>query len=97
MANAYIPSANAYKVDTEGADLIMSHLTGGAIPVGSIRWDGMTTAGHQAIIKDADGDIIWQRTAQAANDPVEEYLYTWWRKGFAVTELGSGILWIHFR
>lgn len=79
-----------YIIDTAAAALV----TTDSVKVKSVRWEGGTTAGHQAIIKNASGEVLWQSRASGAQYVESELIERWWNGGFAVTTLQSGVLYI---
>jgi len=85
MANTLI--GKVWNIDTAGA----SPLTSARIRLWGVRWTGATTAGHEAIVHDKHGNIIWRSVANAANyveadGPNRVY------EGLIVPTLGSGTL-----
>jgi hypothetical protein len=61
--------------------------------VKSIRWVGATTAGHQCILKDAAGRVMWADIASGANYATESRVENIWN-GLTVDTLGSGKVYI---
>lgn len=86
-----------YVIDTAGAGTII----GTPLRIIKIRWTGATTAGHQAILQDQNGNLFWESVADAANY-VEESDFAKYNSqrnvinGFKVPTLGSGKLEIYF-
>lgn len=78
------------KIDTAGSSMIRS----GPVRVRSVRWVGATTAGHQAVIQDSDGRVLWESVAGGANNVEAEDIDRDWPRGFKVPTLGSGTLYI---
>ena len=66
----------------------------GRFKIVGVRWVGATTAGHTAVIKDVDGNIVWASIADAANFETETLLDQW-RDGITLDTLGSGIIYIN--
>jgi len=89
MANAL--NDRLWIVDTVDADVIDDQ----QMKVKSVRWVGATTAGHQAIIRDpVTNTTLWSGVATGANNSEAEFIESWWRNGFEVPTLSSGILYI---
>lgn len=86
MANQIAP--RHFLIDTPGATPVW--LSG--LSIASISWTRPTTAGHQAIVKNAAGTrVIFDATASEAND--NEAVYDLgWVEGLLVDTLGSGKL-----
>lgn len=63
-----------------------------------IRWVGATTAGHQVIIQDVNGRVLWESVAAGANNVESESqdAVGLWPTGFKVPTLGSGKLYIYY-
>lgn len=66
--------------------------------VASIRWTGASSAAHSVVLKDTDGNVLWEATSTAA-DYTEESTPSlnlpagqW--KGLVVDTLGSGKLYL---
>lgn len=78
-----------------------SVLTTTSYRIKKIRWVGATTAGHQAVIYDANSNLFWESVCPGANY-VEESDFTWDDSqrnvlaGFRVPTLGSGKLEIYY-
>lgn len=80
-----------WKVDTEDSDVVDDK----PMKVKTVRWVGATTAAHQAIIRDpVTNTTLWEGIATATNNSEAELIETWWRNGFEVPTLDSGILYI---
>lgn len=82
-------------VDTADAAAILSDWA----DVRSIQWIGGTTAGHEAIVQDKDGRVLWRRLATGANQNFDtEFEGRFGRhvNGLLVPTLQSGILYITF-
>ena len=63
-----------------------------------IRWVGVTTAGHECKLTEADGRVKWHAKADAANREVSDVLTldeNLW-DGIALTVLGSGTVYLEF-
>lgn len=82
-----------YIIDTAGATTIIST----RVWVTGIRWVGATTAGHQAVIQDANGRVLWEAIAGTTNWDEESFIPMVWRDGFKVSTLTSGKLYIYTR
>lgn len=89
MANSLIHSP--YIIDTAAADMV-SIVT---LTIQAIRWVGATTAGHTAVIQDADGRVLWSGIAGTTNWDEESRIPHRWPGGFKVPTLASGILYIY--
>lgn len=87
MANSKT-KAGKYFVDTAGAAMVTTE----TVKIKSIRWEGGTTAGHQAIVQDDQGGVIWQSVASGANYVESELIERWFIGGFKVPTLQSGRL-----
>ena len=93
-------SKNPWVVDTASATAILTSWAA----VAQIQWIGATTAGHEAIIQDQDGRVLWRRLAQGANQNFETVYAEAGQhggrgrnvNGLLVPTLGSGILYITF-
>ena len=83
MKPIIVSAASADKQDN--GDTFISH----------IRWVGATTAAHEAIIKDGNGDVFWRSVANAANYVESDHLERTALEGFSVPTLGSGTLYIY--
>lgn len=89
MANAL--NDRMWVVDTVDADVIDAK----NMKVKSVRWVGATDAGHQAIIRDPVlNTTLWEGIGTGVNNSEAELKETWWRNGFEVPTLDSGILYI---
>ena len=86
---------NPWVVDTAGSAAILTDFA----EVRSIQWIGATTAGHEAIVQDQSGQVIWRRLAQGANQNFDtEFEGRRGRlvNGLLVPTLASGTLYITF-
>lgn len=59
-----------------------------------IRWVKPTTVGHDCVIQNNAGDVLWASTATVANDVEKDGSRRLWPGGFKVPTLGSGTLYI---
>ena len=93
MANSL--TANPWVVDTAAAGAILTDWAN----LRSIQWEGATTAGHEAVVQDQSGRVIWRRIAQGTNQNFDtEFEGRFGRQvnGLIVPTLGSGTLYITF-
>lgn len=65
----------------------------------NLRWVGSTTAGHLCTVKDNAGRTVWSSAAAGANNVESDLLNANPRAplnvdGFALTAIGSGILYV---
>ena len=82
---------------TAAADVIVPE-KGVALWIQSISWTGGTTAGHECVISDGDGKVIFRAIIQVANDDrrqnydglSEGSLRA--KEGIVITTLGSGVV-----
>lgn len=91
MANNF--TSNPWIIDTAGATVLSNDL----LRVRGVRWVGGTTAGHQAIITNAAGKVMWESLASGANNVEADNIQgspgaNW--AGLVVPTLGSGRLYI---
>lgn len=88
--------------DVSGNPLILDTANTSAVvdPRGLIidkfRWVGATTAGHQAVVKDGRGKVIFDSVADAANF-VDESHDRAVAKGLIMHTLASGKIYIYYR
>ena len=88
---------NPWVVDTASATL----LTTEDVYLEALRWVGATVDGHQVLVKDGSGNIIFESLANGANFIDERSFgaeYSGPRRvvgGIAVSTLASGKLYIH--
>jgi len=62
----------------------------------SIRWSGATTAGHQCVVSDSAGNVVFRSEANGANF-IDGWVFD--RKtvdGLVITTLGSGTVTAYF-
>lgn len=88
-------TANPWVVDTPAAGAILTNWA----DLRSIQWEGATTAGHEAVVQDQSGRVIWRRLAQGANQNFDtEFEGRFGRpvNGLIVPTLGSGTLYLTF-
>ena len=78
-------------VDTAAATILGT----GRHRIVGIRWMGGTTAGHQCIITDRNGKVVFEGIAAAANHNDESNI-PFEVDGISVTTLGSGRVYIYF-
>lgn len=93
MSNAL--TGNVWKVDTASATPIFTSWQG----IRKLEWIAATTAGHTCTVKDQNGNILFTRQSQGANQNwVETYPERFGKQfdGLAVVTLDSGVLYIHF-
>lgn len=80
-----------WKIDTPGADILHP----GPFSVRSVDWVApVASAGHAAVIQDANGKILWEKRANGANFNPHDRLDTWWNSGWKVPTLDSGTLYV---
>jgi sugar (pentulose or hexulose) kinase len=77
-------------IDTAGAGLVVT----GSVNIRKVRWVGATTAGHTAVITDANDRVIWASVAPAANYVESDTVNHNAEGGYKVPTLGSGKLYI---
>jgi hypothetical protein len=66
-----------------------------AVKVKSIRWvSESASAGHNVVISDSDGKVLWEATAPGANQGESEIIENWWKNGFTLTTLDSGKVYV---
>ena len=56
-------TGNPLVIDTAGVAVLLTE----DLFVATVRWDGATTAGHQAVIQDQAGAVKWASRAAGAN------------------------------
>jgi len=83
-------SRHPHIIDTAGAPLIVA----ASIYLRRVRWVGATTAGHQAVIQDSNGRVVWESICPGANYVEAEQLHYFAVGGYKVPTLGSGKLYI---
>lgn len=87
---------NPFIVDTAGATAIFSD----ALAISTIEWIGATTAGHRAVVKDKDGNVMWESFANGSNfidrKAFDSYPFSKFQRGLIVDTLGSGKLYITY-
>lgn len=98
MANVF--GKKLWVLDTAGGGLLNG---GGAIVVNKIRWVNATTAGHTAVLADANGNPVWESICAGANYVESDDFSTHPDResgqpfnGLDLTTLGSGKLYIYF-
>lgn len=84
------------KVRVASGDASATVLIPGRVYIKSIKWVGGTTAGHQAIIKDSNGNTMWEDLCPGANYVVSELIEEHWQNGLQVPTLSSGTLTITY-
>lgn len=91
MANAI--RDHVWFIDTAGAANVVDE----TVLIETIRWVGRTTAAHEAIIENAEGEVIWRSVASADSPTSDEESNVCLRAlgGFSVPTLGSGQLFIY--
>jgi sugar (pentulose or hexulose) kinase len=73
-------------------------ITAMQLVIDKIRWVGATTAGHQLILHDADGNVVYSAVATGANNTEEsEALNAWTINGLTVNQIDSGIVYLTLR
>lgn len=85
MANAL--AGNVWVLDTASTTAVVDSRM--PLFIKSIRWDGATTAGHTAVLKDQLGNIFWQSTAAAGNSE-DVQIYEGYVNGLIMHTLASG-------
>ena len=89
MANSL--KGRIWKLDTASATPVTTEPQN----VKSIRWvNASGVTGDTAVIKDPDGAVLWDSVQPGANFVEYDLLETWWSRGFAVTTLASGTLYL---
>ena len=91
MAN--ILTKNPYVLDTTGTVVVAGN-DADAMMIDFVRWVGATTAGHQCLLKDAAGGIIFDSYATGSNY-VEQAPIRKRYNGLTLTTLASGTLYIY--
>ncbi|MGL5936025.1 MAG: hypothetical protein ACRCZI_10460 [Cetobacterium sp.] len=94
MANEF--SRYPIVIDTPGAGDILTT----PIRIKKIRWVNATTAGHQAVVQDQNGNIFWETIASGPNYVEESDFSTDMSNrvvinGLEVPTLSSGKLYIY--
>lgn len=92
MANEL--NGNTIVIDSAGTTEITAEIFGvqTRIKVKSIRWiSPSATAGHSAVVTDADGRRVWKADADAAHYSESEWVDRW-IQGMIVPTLSSGEL-----
>lgn len=80
-------------IDTASASLISAD----PFYIKSIRWVAEAAlAGNEAIIQDDRSETIWHAVAAGANYTEEVLIENWWHRGFKVTTLEAGALFITY-
>ncbi|HXK36989.1 MAG TPA: hypothetical protein VJ553_05410 [Candidatus Paceibacterota bacterium] len=59
-----------------------------------LRWVGATTAGHQLIVSDVDGNVMWESVADGQY-MIDVHPFYRSIKGITVTTMGSGKLYVY--
>ena len=88
-------TGNVWVVDTASADPILTDWAG----IRKIEWIGGTTAGHECVVQDQNGRVVFRRLAQGANQDITETYPERFGKqvdGLIVPTLTSGVVYIHF-
>ncbi len=80
-------TASPWFLDTTGV------ITTGFIQPRTLRWVGATTAGHQCILHNAAGRVVWKDEASGANYVSESRIVLPWN-GLTLDTLGSGEVYI---
>lgn len=87
MAN--LLDQNPWVLDTAGGGVIVV----GKVFPRTIRWVGATTAGHQVVIQDSNGKVVWASEAAGANYVESDRVEIAW-DGLDLVTLGSGKVYI---
>lgn len=87
-----ILTGNPHVIDTPGAAMIFVD----QLRVKSVRWVGGTSAGHVAEIQDENSNVLWRSVANAANEDKQSLIENLFWKGYKVTILQSGKLYITY-
>ena len=88
-------TGNVWTVDTASGTAILTSWAG----IRKIEWIGGTTAGHECVVQDQNGRVLFRRLAQAANSNFQETYPERFGKqvdGLIVPTLTSGVVYIHF-
>jgi len=82
-------------IDTPGPGVLFS----GLWAIKNIRWVSPgAIAGHQAIVTDAEGRLIWESVAAGSNHVESEWMESFYPvRGIIVPTLSSGRLYIYVR
>ena len=86
---------NPWIIDTASATAILTSWA----DVRSFQWIGATAAGHELVVQDQDGRVIWRRLSQGDNhifESIYENRYGLGVNGLIVPTIGSGTLYITF-
>jgi hypothetical protein len=86
--------------DTSISPWVLDTASGTAIQTGNIkvlcvRWVGATTAGHQAILTDNAGRVVWEEVAAGSNFSTSECMPLLFIGGIKLTTLGSGKVYLY--
>ena len=95
MSNSLV--GNIWHVDTASATPIIA--AGTWKDIRRIQWIGGTTAGHECVVTDTDGRVLFRRLAAAVNSNFEmtfEGRFGQTCNGLIVPTLASGVVYIHF-
>jgi hypothetical protein len=84
MAN--ILSINPWSLDTVG--LVPQYTD--IVRIEDISWQGATTIGHQLLITDRNGNLIWSATCSGVGQQNRGKLF--WVNGFWLKTLDSGVV-----
>ena len=68
----------------------------GQIRISSLRWVGVTTAGHKLILVDRNGRKLFETTAPAGGSEYELPLPVTSNTGVSVQQIDSGLLYVGF-
>jgi hypothetical protein len=80
-------SGRVWSIDTAAADVIYT----GRIKVTSIAFVEYSAAAHTAIVKDANGNIVWSGKGNSEFSPVETaFARPLWIPGLIVDTIDSG-------
>lgn len=85
-------SINPWVIDTASAIPITTDV----LRIARIRWVGASAAGHQAVLKDKNGKVVYESVANGANFVEDKPLAIRVVFGLACTTLGSGKLYLEF-
>ena len=80
---------NPLILDTAATTLLQD----GPCFIKSVRWVNATTAGHTAVLQDAESNVWWDSIASGANY-VEEDMIERWVTGIRLTTIGSGKVYV---
>ncbi len=83
---------NPWIIDTAASTTIS---TDNNLKLNYVRWVNATTSGHQCVIQNEDGMVIWESYANAANYVERDQLKRT-INGMIVPTLDSGKLYIYF-